>query len=366
MMSCFAPRINFAVSSHGYGHLSQSIAVANAILEHYPDSIFRFQGNFPKQTIAERLNCTDFEHDARALDVGLIQADPLNIDFPATAKAYEKLHDNFVDKITNEAKELTRWGADIVIADVPYLSLAAAAKANINGIAIASLSWDNIIAGYFNLNDKKPAKWFADILSAQSETSLALLPEPAMNGDSFPIRQAIPPIALLGEPLPEIHSSLGISEDDKRPLILASLGGIPANSLPLSAMARDKRFHWITNSADTYQSENLHSIFSIPQHNYQNIVASVDGLVSKPGYGTAVEAVNYNLPFVYTCRGDFPDEPVITNWLSLNARSVEISREQWNLGNFGDNLMELIKQPRQPILHCNGAQVAAAIVSEYL
>ncbi|MEJ2212511.1 MAG: hypothetical protein P8Y20_00220 [Gammaproteobacteria bacterium] len=93
-------------------------------------------------------------------------------------------------------------------------------------------------------------------------------------------------------------------------------------------------------------------------------MASVDGIVSKPGYGIATEAVHYQLPFLFTCRGDFPDEPDIVDWLKSYGRSEEIDQKQWLSGNFGDNLIELIQQSPKAKIKCNGAEVAAKIIVE--
>ena len=121
------PRVNFVISAHGYGHLSQSIAVAKALQQTNPDISLRIQCHLARDVIAARLGDHAFEHDRRAFDVGLIQPDPLTCDLEPTAQAYDRLHENFSQKIKAESRNLLHWGADIVIADIPYLSIAAAA-----------------------------------------------------------------------------------------------------------------------------------------------------------------------------------------------------------------------------------------------
>ena len=360
------PRINFAISAHGFGHLTQSIAVARALLQSNPDIQLRFQCNLPRRVIADRLGNDEFEHDQRSFDIGLIQPDPLQCDLEQTAIAYAGLHANFRDKVNTEGRNLADWGTDILVADIPYLSIAAAAVAGIESIAIASLSWDRVLASYYDLDAKGPKSWQADILSAYAETSMALLPEPALPGDCFPSTRPIPPIAISGNPLPQLRGLLLIADDDQRPLIVCSLGGISANNLPLIQMQQDPRFHWLINAEQIPSGDHMHSMASVNDLRYQDILASADGLVSKPGYGTAVEAAVNQLPFVYTSRGNFPDETVIMQWLLDKGRSQHISQQSWLAGDFGDYLEQLSDQAVKPPVIANGAEVAACIIQDYL
>jgi len=98
----------------------------------------------------------------------------------------------------------------------------------------------------------------------------------------------------------------------------------------------------------------------------QDILASTDGLVSKPGYGTAVEAVVNQLPFVFTSRGNFPDEAVIIDWLQRKGRCQHISQHAWSAGEFGNHLQQLSEQPKKPEVVADGATVAAEIIRDYL
>ena len=217
------------------------------------------------------------------MDVGLIQPDPLNCDLRRTARAYARLHDDFPSRVAEEARKLSDWGADLLIADIPYLSIAAAARAGIDSIAIASLSWDRVISAYFDLKQKAAGRWYADSLSAYAETSLALLPEPALAGDCFRHKRPIPPIAVAGNHLPELRTRLGIAPDDQRSLVVCSLGGISAARLPLKPMQQDQRFHWLVNINPVPLGDHIHRLSVVGDLRYRDIIASCDGLVSKPG-----------------------------------------------------------------------------------
>lgn len=365
-MADHGPRIHLTISSHGYGHLSQSAALVKELIKQMPDSVFRIQCNLPKKVIAEQLGNDDFEHDKCSMDVGLIQKDPITPDLNATCHAYAALHENFGERVAKESKKIKDWCPDLVISDIPYLPLAAAGRAGIPGIALASLTWDYIIDAYFDINEAAPGKWYADACAAYGEAVLALLPTPAMKGDCFLNKRHIPPIAALGKRCSTLRSVLGINKNDERPLIFCSLGGIAGAELPLSVMSRESDFHWLINSTCTLVSENIHNLHNCTNWQYRDVIASVDGIISKPGYGMSIEAAAHGLPFVFFRRGHFPDEPFIIDWLHRHTRTKEISSDEWSAGAFVQPLSELFSSPAPKAPLCNGAEVAVLAIKNIL
>ena len=210
-MTDHGPRIHLSISSHGYGHLTQAIALARALLKQDPDIVFRIQCNFSKQIIAERLGNSHFVHEKCSMDIGLIQKDPITPDLDATYKAYSALHHNYNERVANESEQLKKWQPDLVISDIPYLPLAAASRIGIPSVALASLTWDSIIKAYFDINEAEPAQWYAEARASYSDVVLALLPAPAMSGDCFLNKKQLPPIAVLGQRQATLRAALGIN-----------------------------------------------------------------------------------------------------------------------------------------------------------
>ncbi len=366
-MAFSAPRISIAISAHGFGHLTQTAAVLQALANRYPNMALRIQCHLEHGLITERLGWQDFEHEKIAMDVGLVQHDPLTVDLSSSLEAYTAFHDNFDEKIEREGQKLKSWGADMVLSDISYLALAAADYAGIPGIALASLSWDHIVEAYFDLDSHVVSSFYQQIKQAYGLSTLALLPEPALDGGSFKHVRPIPPVFIPGEKKVNIRNELGLDQDDKRPLVLCSLGGVASSQIPLESMQQQEDFHWLIHvNRALPEADNLHTIKQMAHWPYKHIIASVDAVVGKPGYGMAVEVVVHDLPFVYTRRGHFPDELVISAWLDRHARSVEITNAEWLAGKFTRPLTELWASHKKPHLTCNGAEVAARIMSEFL
>ena len=366
-MDLSSPRISVAISAHGYGHLTQTVAVLQALSQRYENITLRIQCDLERSIIADRLGALDFEHEKIPMDVGLVQPDPLHVDMPSSLEAYAIFHEQFDLKIETESLKLKNWGADLVLSDISYLALAAAASAAIPGIALASLSWDHIVEAYFDLDSPEVHVWYQQIQQAYGLSTLALLPEPALAGQSFRRVKRIPPVYIPGQRDSSIRHELGLSIDDTRPLVLCSLGGIGSAQIPAEAMLEQRDFHWIIHTDRALPAaDHMHTIEQLAHWPYRDIIASVDAVIGKPGYGMAVEAAAHDLPFVYTRRGHFPDEPVISQWLNRHTRSLEISNADWLAGNFTQPLITLWGENKKAQLSFNGAEEAAETLSDFL
>ncbi|MCE0495545.1 hypothetical protein [Vibrio salinus] len=356
--------IFLGVSGHGYGHLSQVVPVANKLLTYLPDARFYIHCNLPTEVIEERLNTGNFVHNKVNLDIGLVQITPLEYDVQATFKAYQALYSTYSERVSKLCEFFSESNIDLVIADIPFLAIEAASQSSIPSVAIASLSWDKVIQRCLDDSQQEVREFVDMICTSQAKTNLTLHPSPSMKLDSFPEGQSIPPILLEGKPVADLREKMGITKADERKIVLVSLGGMKTDNLPIDALSRDERFHWLINAEFMSESDHLHAIPRLKGIRYRDLVACVDAIVSKPGYGTAVEAVRYQLPFVFTCRGDFPDEPSIVEWLEAHSCCRQISKNEWLSGEFGDYLAELMNQPLKKQVACNGDEIAAKMIYE--
>jgi UDP:flavonoid glycosyltransferase YjiC (YdhE family) len=92
---------------------------------------------------------------------------------------------------------------------------------------------------------------------------------------------------------------------------------------------------------------------------YADMLASVDALVTKPGYGSFVEAVGSGVPVLYLPRPDWPEAPYLIDWLRAHGNALEIGEAELRAGRIGAALHTLWRQaPARPRV-CDGAEVAA-------
>ncbi|NGZ05560.1 MAG: hypothetical protein G8237_04325 [Magnetococcales bacterium] len=354
-----------AVSGHGFGHWGQLVPVLTVLLQQWPDLVVHVTGNIPSDLIARTLRhpCT---HDPINRDVGLIQPDPLVTDLKATAAALRRLHDRWEEKIHHEMQLMQEWQPDLMLGDIPYLPMEAANRLGIPSAALTSLTWDEIIQAYFPLSDPECQAWLATMRTAYGQATLALRITPALPHHPFSRSIDIPPVVTKGTKTPQkIRTALAIPMHDQRPLILVTLGGIPTQALPIAALIRHKAYHWLVDGdLDSTECDHLHPLRCLSQWAFADVIASVDGVVSKPGYGTALAATTQGIPFLYVRRGIFPDELPIGHWCMQHGRATEITQEAFFTGQFLDPLQRMLTCPAPSLPAANGAEVAARILSE--
>ena len=117
-----------AITPHGFGHAAQVSPVVNALRRRLPALRITILTSLPEAFLKRRIQ-GDFKLISQAPDFGLIMNSALDIDLEASAAAYAELHRNWQQRVDAEARRLESLVPDLVLADVPYLTLAAARQA---------------------------------------------------------------------------------------------------------------------------------------------------------------------------------------------------------------------------------------------
>ncbi|MBF0184518.1 MAG: hypothetical protein HQM06_09035 [Magnetococcales bacterium] len=366
------PRLLCAISGHGYGHLSQCAALLNHLPLWLPDLQLQILCPLPTAVLAEQLTLP-FHHIRQALDVGLVQTDALQVDLSATRTALRTLHHDWPRRLQSAEQQLLSLQPDLLLADIPYLALAAAAACGLPSVAIASLTWDAVLAAYFlqasdNTAQADHQQWWQTMREGYATTTLALLPAPSIIPHPFPHARHIDPLTLPGQRNPQrLRRLLQLDPADRRPLVLISLGGIPARHLPINALSQCPDCHWLIDAIFDEQQPYLHPIEPLRrQIPFRDLAASVDAVISKPGYNTAVAATLHQIPFLYIPRGTFPDEPFITNWVTAHGRARQLSAAQFSTAQWLAPLFDLLQQAPPPAPSAQGAEQAAALLTPML
>ncbi len=351
-----------ALSSHGFGHIGQTAPIVVALQKQLPDLRVTIRSNAPKDKLLERFG-PDINIQQINTDVGMIQASALQVSESESADAYRDFHTHWEDKVAEEAAQLSALDADLVLANVPYLALAGAKRANIPSIAMCSLNWADIYQHYFLGVRPEAEEIFQQILAAYQSAQLFLRLTPAMSMPDLHNTKRIGPVAQLGKNRKtEIASQAGLCSDQR--LVMLSLGGmdlhLPVNSWPRqSGVCFIVPASWHSQHPDTIDLESL----SMP---FADVLASCDALIAKPGYGSFVEAACLGIPVLYLQRKNWPEIDCLIEWLRQHGRCAEIHADDFATGNVVNTLETLCmsKAPTPP--HPNGIEQAAEIIAHQL
>ncbi len=350
-----------ALSAHGYGHAAQAAPILAALPERHPGLRVTVETALPRALLERRFLPFAFDHVAAPADVGMRMHDALRVDAVASCAAYRDFHADWEGRVASAAQRLAAVGPDLVLADVPYLPLAGAARAGIPAVAVCSLHWGAIHAAY--CPDDPAQRITSEILAAYRAAARFYRPAPAMPMPELDNVVEIGPIAQLGQRRrAELHAALGLEAGDR--LVLVSLGGVPTR-LPLADWPRLPGVHWLVQSNWKIIRNDMHPLepLGLP---YIDLLASCDALLAKPGYGLFAEAACHGVPVLALPRDDWPESAALLAWLKGRGRCVEVDAGRLAQGALGEPLEALWSAPAPPSPVPDGATTIAADLARWL
>ena len=359
------PLIWAAISAHGYGHAAQVVPVLNALGALVPDLHALLRTTVQTSFFQDRL-MLPWEMSAVQQDVGCIQDGPLTINSDTTWRTHEQFHATWHDRLSKEVDALRAARPDIVLADAPYLALAAAKAAGIPSVAHVSLTWDLVLASLPSPPMIDRRAFLEAIRSAYRQADHALRITPCPKIDVFANPTDISPIA---EPSAaarrELAAVLNLRPQEKT--VLIGFGGIPFTSLPFDELNRMEGYRFLIDGPVPENNTLCVSTRDLP-FTFKTLLASVDVIMTKPGYGTIVEAVALKQPVVYVRRYTFADEEALVEFLHRYGRGIELSRENFTHARWETALTQVLQQlpPHTPLPPVTGAMEAAAFLASHL
>lgn len=349
------------LSTHGFGHFAQTSMVLNAL--HQLDLPLRvsIRSKLPQSIIKERLNLS-VTSISYALDIGLKMHNPVEIDRDASYQYYQQLHQNYAQAVDREALELEKLQPDLILANVPYLSLSAADKLGIPSIAMCSLNWAEIFACYCgNYPNAEPIT--QQIREAYSSAVNFLTVTPSMPMPGLDNIQAIPPIAHRGICQTDLLKNR-VNNPQAR-FVLVNLGGIP-NTLDTSNWPILENVYWIVSSGIQSHRQDIMSqdAFDIP---FIDLLSSCHAVLTKTGYGMLIEATVNQTPVICITRNGWPEEPALFSWVQAQGYLQIIQLSDFNAGLFAEAAEQaLAVHWQKPLTASNGAEIAAKLLANYL
>ena len=359
------PIIWCAISGHGYGHAAQEIPELNALGDLVPGLTAILRTTVPASFFENRLTIP-WEHSLAQQDIGCIQNGPLKIDIEATWEAHLRFHDTWEARLSHEVAAMQAASPALVIADTPYLAIEAGSRAGIPTVSLANFTWDLVLTEYRSTSDRSHQQLIQHIRQSYAKADRALRITPAPKFDVFSHMVDIGPIADPARPERDrLASTLALTPSER--IVLVGFGGIPLTSLPLEHMEQLLRYRFLIDGSVPAGYSRIHSIEALP-FSFKTLLASVDIIMTKPGYGTLVEAVALQQPVVYVRRYNFADEPPLVDYLNRYGRSIELSIDDFTNAHWEPAISQALamRSPQAGPPPSTGAIQAASILAPYL
>ena len=376
-----------AISSHGLGHLAQIAPIINAMYRQSlagqgPTFTLQVRAQLLQDTLKQRIEAP-FTCRQSSDDFGMVMHDALRVNLTQSLAAYAKLHQHWSEHTERVANELVSHQAQAVIADTPYLTLAAAKTLGIPSVAICSLNWGDILHDCVaqrpgvlqdvGLSHAQFEKILGQIHDAYAGANLILQPAPAMPSQHLPVK-AIDPLMQPPEKADRSGLLTWLAQRNGRDyraqdvwIVLTSMGGLdlPLNpgNWPRHARGREIIYLMPAAMAGTWPHT---APFALESMSFARMMASCDLVLTKPGYGMFVEATACAKPILYLARPQWPESHYLIKWLDQHNHAIEITDEQIARGQFTSALEGLLGATLGATKRFDGANQAAHAIFEAL
>lgn len=338
----------FFVSGHGLGHAAREAE----ILRHLPAEIPRIVVTrspawFWRERFGDRLTVFPATYD-----VGCVQTNSLEVDPAATLSAWEARQAQNLARRDHLEDCLRAWKARVVVTDVASFPLTVAADLGLRSVCVANFTWADIYEEYPGFD--------AAVSTIRSELARAdLLLEAGLSlpMPGFAGRISVGMVAASGTARREaLERFLPVDARGRRlALIYPGEWGTPFR---WDRLARFKDWRFLSlMPPDPLPEGVIAADRSWMAHS--DLVASVDLVVSKAGYGIVGECLSAGTPLLYGPRERFAEFAALDAALSGWAGGVRVSAEAFLAADWNAVFDRVAIGPRPVAMPAPGGPKAA-------
>jgi hypothetical protein len=349
-----------SVTAHGLGHLAQSAPVLNALRRRQPGLRLTVASTLSEARLRQRIE-GEFSIEPRELDLGFEMHDAFHVNLGASAAAYRELHTDWDARVAAAVHWLAELQPDLLLCNAAYLPLEAAARLGLPAFGMSSLNWADLFAHLY-AGEAWAAPIHAQMLQAYQAATAFIKLTPGMEMPDLPRGVWAGPVASLGRPRrDELRTRLHAVAGER--FVLIAFGGIDTR-LPLERWRFDDGMRWLVPAAWGVTHPRVAAIEAL-DWSFSDLLASVDAVIGKPGYGTFVEAACQGTPMLYAARPGWPEQEPLVRWLLAFGRALEVPDAALRSGELADLLHALWRLPMKPPVQPTGADEVAALLAAH-
>jgi hypothetical protein len=349
--------IAYYISAHGYGHGVRSCDVIRTLNRLYPQLEVDVVSGLPPDFLHNRIGHAGNNIRTESFDVGMVQKDSIQVDVPATLAFIEQLYARREDLVDREISYLKERRVALVVVDIPALPLEAAELAGVPRMAIGNFGWDWIYSGFIQ-QDLRWERIADSFRNAYTKTDLLLrLPfsEPMR---AFPRAEDISLVAS-----PGISRRREISElldcDAGKKWILISFTSLDWSDEALDRIERIEDYEFFTVYPLAWQRSNIHAVRR-EQIPFADVIASVDAVLSKPGFGILSDCAVNGKPLIFSDRSDFSEYFILESSIKKYFKYVHIPMDTLYRGDLKPSIDLIWDRPEAVESLAYGGDITAA------
>ncbi len=340
--------ICYYISGHGYGHAARASQVMAAL----PPDVKIIVRSEVDPAFFIRESGRHVEVIRGKFDTGVLQHNNRSLDWEGTFKLARKVNRDASANLMAETDFLRKRRVDLIVCDVPPAPLEAARMAGIPSAFVGNFTWVEIFEK--EGRTRKPAKELSDFWRDQYRlATLAIRTPPAFPMTYFRSLTTVQPIARRGKNRrKEILRFLGAAPDSR--LVLMYFGTFGDDELRLPDLPNTVllAFTKVPEPGVTLDPQQWH---------FPDVVASVDCVIAKPGYGTTGECMANGTPMIYHPRMEFAEYPVLRKAINEWNGGIQISLRNLTQGTWSAAIEKAIAlKPKR--VASNGARQTADLL----
>lgn len=332
--------IVFAISAHGFGHLGQSVPVIEALRQRYPDVPVVVLSSYTRERVAEFVPPDVHIHSAPE-HVTVAMRDALTVDSETTRERFLCWHRDYAQHQQIFVDCLRKIQPRMVLSNVDFTWISAAQTLSLPTLVFCSLNWADILDGFYPGSDMEMRQVTTDIRKIYNSAGRFLRVSPGMGMPGLSNLSTVDVLARSGRRY-DLRIRLRVGNNIRR-VALFSLGGI-AQRHDLSGWDIPTDTHLIVPDNLLVDHPRI-SPMSALGLSHIDILASVDVLVTKPGYGSFCEAWRNQTAVIYMRRNLWPEETALIDWIQRHVPAIEMSCEEFTSGALATVLARLAARP---------------------
>lgn len=347
--------ILYYITGHGYGHGVRSTVIANAI----PSSAkITFRTSLPEPFFKEEMR-RDFSWYEGCFDCGCVQVDGVTVDIKKTLDYYKKIADRNRTLLKQEVDWCFKNGITCILGDITPFAFDVASKAKIPSIALSNFTWYDVYREYISECDEF-APYLEEIVTQYNKADLFLSMFPSNPMEYIKKKKDIFLIGRRGTPVREqISKRYGFDPKKKIGLIYIGCYGLNEGNWDKLGHLSDWEFFSL------YDIESKPANFHLVDKQwfrYQDLTASADVVISKPGYGVVSECFLNGVPLIYIPRSNFAEYPVLKASIDKWGGGYQISQCDLSTCQLSDLLDSVANRVKPSRIEENGVQECVQLI----
>ena len=356
-------KIAYYITAHGYGHGTRSCDIINALHIAAPEIEILVKTDLPLAFMQSRLPSA-IRILRGAFDTGLIQKDSIQVNLKASLLAVEELYSHEEDLIAQEIDFIKSENIALVVADIPAIPLEAARRAKVFAIATGNFGWDWIYSDFVQY-DPRWQTYVEKFRNTYRQTDLLLRQPFAESMVAFPNQINLPLLAKPGTNRREEIAELTDTGSGKK-WVLLSFTTLNLDAQALEQIAALDDYLFFSINPLEWKDSSIHCI-DRSAISFADALASVDIVVTKPGFGIVSECIANNKPIVYADRKNFLEYPILVEGIKRYCRNAFIPASDLYSGNLASALSAIESAPAPTeTMPQGGAEIAAKKILEQI